>query len=408
MAVIRPFRGVRYNPDKIDSYDSVLAPPYDVIKPDAQKDLYEKSPYNVVRLILNKETGEERYTNAADTFAGWMEEGILIKDEPAIYPYYQSFTEGGKSYVRKGFLAAIKLEDYSAKKILPHEHTFAKPKADRLKLTTATRANLSPILSIYSDLSGEVEKEIEQFTSSSDPILRSQDGDGVVNRMWKITDVGLIDKVALSMNDKNLLIADGHHRYETALNYRDIINKQTGVDTLEGEHNYVLMFLSRAQSDGLIINPTHRVVKTLGSKSIADILKEAEDKFDVTTLPFEDGLDSLGRGDIAIVTKDGDKVYKLTPKLLEKESWKNIAVLNLHRHIIGAVIDEEDAGIVFTKFKDEAVDMVRNGDYALSFVLPSISPNDVIDISLEGEIMPHKSTYFYPKILSGLVFHLLY
>jgi len=168
------------------------------------------------------------------------------------------------------------------------------------------------------------------------------------------------------------------------------------------------MFLSRAQSDGLIINPTHRVVKNLGSKSFDEILKEAEDKFDVASEPFGDGLDSLGRGDIAIVTKDSDKVYKLTPKLLEKQSWKNIAVLNLHRHIIGAIIEEENAGIVYTKFKGEAVDLVHNGDYALSFVLPSISPSDVIDISLEGEIMPHKSTYFYPKILSGLVFHLLY
>jgi len=227
MAVIRPFRGVRYNPDKIDSYDSVLAPPYDVIKPDAQKDLYEKSPYNVIRLILNKETGEERYKNAADKLASWMKEGILMnEDEPAIYPYYQSFTYDGKSYLRKGFLAAIKLEDYSAKQILPHEHTFAEPKADRLKLTTATQANLSSIFAIYSDTLGEVEKEIDRTTSSSDPILRSQDGDGVDNRMWKITDKGLIDKVTQSMSEKTLLIADGHHRYETALNYRDLVNQK--------------------------------------------------------------------------------------------------------------------------------------------------------------------------------------
>ena len=185
--MVVPFCGVRYNADKVGVLDSVFAPPYDVISPQEQNELYEKNPHNVIRLILSKGEGDEKYIEAAETFRRWINDGVLIQDrEPCIYPYYQEFKENGKLVTRKGIIAAVKLEDVSSKKIIPHERTFAAPKLDRLKLTSACRANLSPVFAIYSDPEGALEKSIEDRLSK-EPIVKAVSRDGVKNYIWRIS-----------------------------------------------------------------------------------------------------------------------------------------------------------------------------------------------------------------------------
>ncbi|HSE83777.1 MAG TPA: DUF1015 domain-containing protein, partial [Thermodesulfobacteriota bacterium] len=228
MVTVAAFPGVHYNPDKINDFSSVVAPPYDVINSREQDELYERSPFNVIRLILTKGEGDEKYIQASETFRKWIEQGILIQDnEESIYPYYQEFEEGGKVITRKGFIAAVRLEDFSSKNVLPHERTFAGPKLDRLKLTTACRANLSPVFMIYSDPEGALEKAIEERVSK-EPLIYAVGNDNVKNRMCKISDADLISEVKGKMTEKKLLIADGHHRYETALEYRNIKRREHG------------------------------------------------------------------------------------------------------------------------------------------------------------------------------------
>ncbi len=433
MVMVVPFCGVRYNADKVEVLDSVFAPPYDVISPQEQNELYEKNPHNVIRLILSKGEGDEKYIEAAGTFRRWLDEGVLIQDrEPCIYPYYQEFKENGKLVTRKGIIAAVKLEDISSKKIIPHERTFAAPKLDRLKLTTACRANLSPVFAIYSDPEGALEKSIEDRLSK-EPIVKAVSGDGVKNYLWRISDSDLLSQIRSRMSDSVLLIADGHHRYETALEYRNTQRKRFNVISEDKDYEYIMMYLSRVEGEGLVIKPTHRVVKNLGSLETQDFLQKLRNKFNIEVvsgavlpepkfgsggnkqfapdenkkLPFNGGVSTLNHQEFAIVTKDSDFIYKVSSKEPLSVGYKNLGVMILHITVFGEIINEEEAEILYTKSVEEVVRLVRTGDYKIGFILPPLRAKDLYEVALSGEKMPHKTTYFYPKLLSGLVFHLL-
>jgi uncharacterized protein (DUF1015 family) len=407
MVMVVPFRGVRYNPEKVGVIDSVLAPPYDVISPQEQNDLYEKNPYNVVRIILSKDKGDEKYIHAAETFRGWIEEGALIQDgKPSIYPYYQEFKEDGKTVTRKGFIAAVRLEDFSSKRVIPHERTFAEPKLDRLKLTSACKANLSPVFAIYSDPEGALEKAIEDRLSKK-PVVNAVSGEGVRNYLWRLSDDDLLSKVKSRMLDSVLLIADGHHRYETALEYRNIQRKRFDVISEDKDYEYVMMYLSRVEGDGLVIKPTHRLVKNLGPLYIEDFLKRLKNRFRVEKLSFNEGISSLSPQEFSIITSDSDFLFKFSLKEPDSIHYKNLGVMLLHSVIFGEILNEEEAQIFYTKSVEEVMRLVRAGDYKLGFILPQLRAKDVYEVALSGEKMPHKTTYFYPKLLSGLVFHLL-
>ena len=433
MVMVVPFCGVRYNADKVGVLDSVFAPPYDVISPQEQNELYEKNPYNVIRLILSKDEGDKKYIEAAGTFRRWIYEGVLIQDrEPCIYPYYQEFKENGKLVTRKGIIAAVKLEDFSSKKIIPHERTFAAPKLDRLKLTSACRANLSPVFAIYSDPEGVVEKAIEERLTKK-PIVKAVSGDGVKNYLWRTSDSDLLSQIKSMMLDRVLLMADGHHRYETALEYRNIQRKRFNAVSEDKDYEYVMMYLSRVEGEGLVIKPTHRVVKNLGSLDIEDFLEKLKNKFKVKVvsgavlpepqfgsggnkqfaldgnkkLPFNEGVSALNHQEFAIVTKDSDFIFKFSSKEPISVHYKNLGVMVLHGGVFGEIINEEEAEILYTKSVEEVVRLVRTGDYKIGFILPPLRAKDLYEVALSGEKMPHKTTYFYPKLLSGLVFHLL-
>ncbi len=407
MVMVNAFRGLRYNPDKVDDFSAVVAPPYDVISPEEQDKLYEKSPLNVVRLELTKGFDDEKYTRASETFRKWMKDRVLIQDnEPCIYPYYQEFEDNGIKFTRKGFIAVVKLEDPSSKKILPHERTFPKHKLDRLKLTTACSANLSPVFAIYSDPEGVLQKSIEQKLSEK-PIVDAIGTDGVISRLWRISYSSLISEIKSYMLNRNLLIADGHHRYETALEYRDIQRKKSGANSGNMSYEYVLMYLCRGEDEGLVIKPTHRVVKNLGTLQVEDFIKKLSEKFNVKEVSFNEGSSALSPREFAVFTGDSSPVFQISTKEPVPIPYNNLGVMLLHKLVFGEILSEEEAQILYTKSTEEVVSLVNSGDYKLGFILPSLSSLDIFEVSIANEKMPHKTTYFYPKLLSGLVFHLL-
>lgn len=407
MVMVNGFRGLRYDPDKVDDFSAVVAPPYDVISPEEQNKLYEKSPLNVVRIELTKGFDDEKYIRASETFRKWIEDGVLIQDsEPCIYPYYQVFEDSGRKFTRKGFIAAVKLEDPSSMKILPHERTFSKHKLDRLKLTTACSANLSPVFAIYSDPEGVLQKSIEQKLSEK-PIVDAIGTDGVISRLWRISDSSLISEIKSYMLNRNLLIADGHHRYETALEYRDIQRKKSGANSGNMPYEYVLMYLCRGEDEGLVIKPTHRVVKNLGTLQVEDFIKKLSEKFNVKKVSFNEGTSALSPREFAVFTGDSSPVFKISTKEPVPIPYNNLGVMLLHKLVFGEILSEEEAQILYTKSTEEVVSLVNSGEYKLGFILPPLFASDIFEVSVANEKMPHKTTYFYPKLLSGLVFHLL-
>ncbi len=408
MASVTGFRGFRYNPEKIEDQKRVLAPPYDVISPEEQEELYGLSPYNVVRLILSRCGGEQKYIKAGETFRDWIAGGILIQDaEPSIYPYHQEFDVEGKKITRRGFIATVRIEDFSSKVVLPHERTFPKPKMDRLKLTMACKANLSPVFSIYSDPDGTIESAIDDHIEV-EPLIDSMYRDGVKNRLWKISDRDLISKIESTMSDFNLLIADGHHRYETALEYRNLQKNSSGTGCAERPYEFVMMYLARAEDEGLLINPTHRVLRNLDSLDMRGFIQKIGERFNTERIDLSEAISSLGSREFVMLLKDDEKVIKVSPKASYPESFRNLAIMQLHSVVINEIITEEKVEILYTKSIDEVSELVKSGRYTLGVILPPLTALDIIEVVSADEKLPHKTTYFYPKILSGLVFNPLW
>jgi len=406
MPTVKGFKGIRYNPAKIGDFAKVLAPPYDVISPAEQEELLAMDPLNVVRLVLPKGETDMKYERAAKTFRDWFVADVLIQDkEPSIYPYYQEFEIGGRKYTRKGFIGRVKLEDFSTKKILPHELTFPKHKQDRLKLNTACKANMSPVFSVYSDPEGDVEKAIEK--NLGEPIFDVTTADGVRNILWKISDEGLISRITERLKDTSFLIADGHHRYETALDYRRI-HMENGPGDQEKPYDYVMMFLARGEGDGLIINPTHRLVKNLGQYTAESFIARLGEYFNVKEMEFGEAVSDKGHEEFTVITKDRKKAYRVSVKDKSGEGYSSLGVMLLHKIVFKNILNEEESGIFYTKFLEEATGLTGSGEYALGFILPELKAGDIFDVVRDGERMPHKTTYFYPKILSGLTFNPLW
>jgi len=406
MVLVKGFRGIRYNKDKIGDFSKIIAPPYDVIDEKQQDELYERDPMNVVRLILAKGEGEKRYSDASKTFSEWLKQSVLMQDsEPCIYPYYQEFEFEGKKFRRKGLIAAVKISDFEEKAVLPHERTFKKHKEDRLKLTDACRANLSQVFTVYSDKEGNIEKLVDE--NLGDPVVDVYNDDNVRNTLWKISDKDILNKVTELFRDKTLLIADGHHRYETAINYRNKRREEEGNPAGEKPYDYVMMYISRGEGEGLVINPTHRVVRTPGKLGTELLRKKLEEYFNIEEIPLNSSSE-LAYNQIAVVLEDSENQWLLEPKEKFEKKYNNMAVMILHNIIFKDIISEQEAGILYTKFREEVFELVKNGDYKLGFLLPKLKSEDIFDVVLDGTKMPHKTTYFYPKTLSGLVFNPLW
>lgn len=443
MPTIEAFRGVRYDLAHVGSLSDVICPPYDVIPPDLQDQLYKLHPANFIRAELNRDEpgdddGNNRYTRAARFLKNWRREGVLKEDPaPAIYVYNQSFTWAGKEYTRRGFMARIRLERFGQGKIYPHEETHAGPKQDRLLLTRACKANLSQIFGLYPDPSNEAQNILEKAIAGQTP-LEAKDHLGVTHRLYPVTDERVISAVTAAMGDKPIFIADGHHRYETACNYRDEL---AAAGPLPPQHpaNFVLMECIGMSDPGLIILPTHRLFRGMPAMTSDELKAKLGDSFttriagegsDLAGLVWQDIETSGEQGAIGLYTDKDQRwtVAKISPagkakmaELAKEHSadWQSLGVSILQRlileqllgvknlpkpmyvHSVEEVTQWLDSGD--SVGRDATGQMGAGGRFELAALVMPASVEHVQRISEHGERMPAKSTYFYPKLLSGLV-----
>lgn len=414
---IKPLNAIVYNQDKVDIKD-VIAPPYDVITADYQDELYKKSPYNIVRLILTK--GENRYQDAKNFFDSWLEEGVLkYSDKPCILYLIQKYTTpNGKQIERKGFIARNKIEKFESKVILPHEYTMGGPKEDRLKLTKAAEANFSQIFLVYSDPEKIIETRVLPKYLNQKPFIDVTDDNGVQNIVYLIDEPSDIEVFETTLKDKNGLIADGHHRYETAMAYSEISDSP--------EAKFVMSYFTNADDENLIIFPTHRIITKFIEPYV--LLEAVKKYFDTEEFNFnslnkqkvkEQFLNAIEKNSAKQITmglymKNVNKFYllKLKDGMLDlvdaPDVLKKLDLTVLHDLIItkelGYTKEEQMAqkGIKYIKQEFEAFDMVDNAKAEASFIMAYPKMKDIVDISSEGYRMPQKSTYFYPKLLSGI------
>jgi uncharacterized protein (DUF1015 family) len=451
MAYIAPFRALRYDPSRV-TLSQVVTQPYDKITPEMQERYYAASSYNLVRVILGKQlasdhSGDNRYTRAAQFFRDWRGQGIFLQDsEPSIYVYAQRFLPPSNKteLERRGFIALGRLEDYSAEIVFRHEQTLARPKADRLELLRATRAHFGQLFMLYSDPKMEVE---DLLAPAADPDIETRDEYGVVHRLWKISDPHLIGLVHRKMLDKKLVIADGHHRYETALKYRNerrLTSASAAVGGVPGQlssshspaatqpedspYEMVMMTFINMQSPGLVILPTHRVVNGLSSFSAQQFQDRACTYFSLEEVdPSIDGtraqviLREAGRLGTALLAVMADRVFLLdraqpiSPEIFAGLSLRqqSLDVVQLHKCVLEAVLglSEESVrnqqNLGYVRDAGEAIDHVRSGRANMAFLMNPVRISQVRDLAFAGEVLPQKSTDFYPKLLSGLTVYAL-
>jgi uncharacterized protein (DUF1015 family) len=430
MADIRPFRALRYNLQRVTASE-VVTQPYDKITPAMQEKYYAASPYNLVRVILGRRedrdnTVENVYTRAAALARKWREEGILQQDsQPSIYCYSQTFkAPAGNTFERRGFIALGRVEDYSAKVVYRHEQTLAKPKADRLDLLRATLAHYEQLFLLYED-SGEIDALL---ATSGEPTIDVTDEYGVLHRVWQVSDPRIGNAVRERMREKKLVIADGHHRYETALNFRNECREKTGASNPEAPYEFVMMTFVNMNDPGLLVLPTHRVVHSLASFSFDDFKKSSSQLFGIEEV--EPGMDSAratallgvkGRSGTALLAFTGNRALLLhSPKApgakyLDgfSERQRSLDVVQLHKCVLEGVLGLSEESIrnqqnlSYLREASEAMQQVRQGKANIAFLMNPCPVQKVRDIAFAGEVMPQKSTDFYPKLLSGLTAYAL-
>jgi uncharacterized protein (DUF1015 family) len=419
MPEIIPFKGLRYNPDIIKDFADVMAPPYDVISKSMQDELYRKSRYNIVRLILGKDKpgdgrAKNKYTRARRTLDDWIESGVLSREaRPCLYIYFQDYKHRAKLMRRTGLLALTKIEEPGESKVLPHERTFSKSKSDRLRLMKRTKANLCSIFSLFFDGSLKVTGMLESEAAASTPLIDVKI-DGVRHRLFRIADGEKIKTLQKILGNKKIFIADGHHRYEVSKIYRDLMRKKYG-NKKKMSCDYVMMFLSGLNSEGLTVLPTHRIIKNIRMKE-GDILERLSSYFDIKKINDPIGVcDRVGRIGTGYafgmyVNKHAYLLRLNEAKAPEKiirgdmRGLKKLDVTILHKLILGKLLGGvREPDIMYLRDCAECLEKVDKSQADLAFILRATKVEQVTDIALAGRRMPHKSTYFYPKLLSGLV-----
>jgi uncharacterized protein (DUF1015 family) len=412
MADVQPLRALHYDLAKVGALQDVVAPPYDVIDPRQREELAARSPYNVVRIDL-PEGEPDPYAIAAETLERWRTDGVVVEDDaPALWTLTQDYTgPDGRKLTRHGLFARVRVEDYGPGRIRPHERTHPGPKEDRLRLTRATKANLSPIFSLYDDPSHAADAVRE----AARPFAETTDDDGTVNRLGRATDQTVIERFQQALGGAELLIADGHHRYETARVYAEEVGG-------EGAHRYVLMCLVALQDEGLTIFPTHRLIRDTTPQTQEALGTTLRELFDVE--PIEQGRlrppDGEGPLTMGYIDAHFKRAFRLTLKDQAKADEALAGLPEPYRHLDTAVLEalvlkgplgltEDDIahlnGLGYSRTDDEALQLVLSGDYDAAFFLRSTPVQQVRDIAAAGVNMPPKSTYFFPKVPTGLLFN---
>jgi len=429
LAEVRPFKGIFYSPQKVEKLGEVTAPPYDIISAEAQKRYYQKHPYNIIRLILGEEFPSDspknnRYTRARECLEEWEREGVFVRDDrPSFYLYQQKYSFAGKERTINGLVSLVRLEELGSG-ILPHEKTMPKPKRDRLSLIRACQANLDQIFALYSDSQDRI-KPIFEKSLASPAAAEAEDKEDVRHSIYRLIDEDSHRKIAEILSDKTLFIADGHHRYETALAYQE--EKRRKFPDLDAQpYDYVMMMLVSLESEDLTVLSNHRLLKNLplsGSalqEKLAAFfeIEKIEDRAARKNLP--DLLAKRGKDKHAFVlyTKDEGfllltlKDEKTVERTIDKQhsaEWKHLDVSILHslilEHILGFTEKELEGNkvIAVTQDANKAIKLVDEGSYAAALFLNPTKISDIRTIASKGERMPQKSTYFYPKLLSGLI-----
>jgi uncharacterized protein (DUF1015 family) len=428
MADILPFAGVRYDAARLGvPLEALVAPPYDVIPPDEQAELYDRHPSNVVRLILGRE--EDKYVRAGALFRQWLSDGTLVTDaEPCVYAYRQSFQDpltGQTAPERIGLVCLLKLEEYGSGAVLPHENTLTGAKADRLSLLRATGAQFESIYGLYSDPDGAVQSFLSEYDDREPVLEHVDDFIGSSHAVERINDPSAIMVLRELLKDKPVFIADGHHRYETALNYRrEVRAAHPEWEGIAIAADYILITLTAFEDEGLLVLPTHRLVRDVDPDRISRLPEALASEFVVTpatAASLEADIEEASRqGRIAfgLVFPQGSFLATLnvSPGALvslvpgpQTDAVKRLPVTLLHSLIldrqlgIGAAALAAATQVSYTRDAADAVLRVVSGEYQAAFLLPRPSVQDVRDVSLAGDTMPQKSTFFFPKLLSGLL-----
>jgi uncharacterized protein (DUF1015 family) len=431
MVRIAPFRGVFYNQKKIRDLAKVVTPPYDVISREEQEKLYRKSPYNFVRLDFNQEP--DPYASVAELLQSWQAEGILERDEiPALYFAVHKFAlSDSKVKQRQGFFALTELQDFASGEIRPHERTLEAPKQDRLKLMLASHAQLSSIFALYSQPKGSINRILSEQTEGQRPFIElKMDGDDEC-RLWRITDPALIREIQREMKDQRLLIADGHHRYEASLNYRDRMRSERSWNGRE-PFNYIMTYFANMNDENVVILPTHRLVRGYQPKPFLQLEEALQTYFYVEQYPktaegkswFLKALKNTGKKHRVIGASFKRDPRYLILRLKNKRMMQRLAkdlsaplreleLSTLHHlileHILGLSPQQQTSGetIRYSQDEDGVLQALEKEDYQAAFILNPTKSADILTVANGGEKMPQKSTYFYPKLVSGLVINKL-
>ncbi len=422
MAQISAFKGVRYNTEKAGKIETLVCPPYDIISEKQRQDLLNTNPYNMIRLELPK--GDNPYQDASSILNEWLEEEILVRDmDEAIYIYEEEFLEKvdtGKQNSLKGIICTVKVEDFSAGVVLPHEQTLSKAKEDRLNLMKTCASNFSQIYSLYIDEKHSTLSVIDNISATTKPRYEFSDG-LVTHRLWVINDKVTIDTLLTQFAARKLYIADGHHRYETAINYRNYC-RENNITNPNSE--YVMMMLVDMAHPGLVVFPTHRLIKGVEKFNESEVLAKCEEYFTVETKSdintAKDVLENLyNAGKKAFCYYNGgDNWTLLTLKSLDimneildgcSEAYKQLDVNVLHLLVLEKLfgIDKENMAnqknLTYTRSFDEAVESAQSGESQCVFIINPTRVGEIGEVAANGEKMPQKSTYFYPKLTTGLV-----
>jgi uncharacterized protein (DUF1015 family) len=416
MAAIQPLRALHYDPAVVGSLADVVAPPYDVIDAEQRAALVARSPFNVVAVDLPQAPSSDPYSAAGELFESWQLQGALVRDgDAALWAHTQDYTgPDGIARTRRGFFCRVRIEDYGAGRVRPHERTHPGPKEDRLRLTRATRANVSPIFSLFSDPAGAAWRALARATEA--PAWGEVvDGDGTVHRLWRVGDPAAIAAVQSATAAAELLIADGHHRYETMQAYAEEVGG-------EGDHRFILMCLVALEDPGLTVFPTHRLVKGLDEARREALEQALERDFEITEVAADTAAPEPGRGplELGLIDRGG----ALTRRLRLRDQAIADAALPGHsrayRELDTGVLetlllknalgysDDDIAhfnGMFYARDASEARAMVSSGDYEAAFLMRPTPVAQVREVAAAGENMPPKSTYFFPKLLTGLLFN---
>jgi uncharacterized protein (DUF1015 family) len=416
MAEVRPLQALHYDASQVGDLAGVVSPPYDVIDADDRAALADRSPYNVVEVDLPQ--GDDPYAAAAATFADWRERGVVVRDEqPAVWAVVQDYTgPDGRSYTRHGFFARVRVVEYGPGRVRPHERTHPGPKEDRLRLTRATRANLSPIFALYDDPGNAAWTALEPHTGS-EPFADVTDADGTRHRVWRVGEPEALEAVQDATEPAELLIADGHHRYETARVYAEELGG-------EGAHRYVLTCLVALQDPGLTVFPTHRLLTALGDsgrqEALAESIRRDWDVEEVALEELEPPAAQDGTVRIGYLDAHFKQPFRLTlkdPAIADRalpdrsDAYRRLDTAVLEALILKGTLRMSDDdishlnGLDYARSTEEARRRILDGDVDAGFFMGATPVERIGAVAAAGEVMPPKSTFFYPKVLTGLLFN---